>query len=206
MKLQSFAMLLPCGVGIFSGVEFVCCPNPAANSRRSQTVDLSNKGNEIDKKHIAVNDDDADDEDADDDDYYDDDYDDDDDLNLKTSTTTTTTTTTTTERPVDVYLSHFDSQHEHEAFKTAQKSLEENHREKVTKVLARDFQMRCFLIHVNIADIFFIYFLGDERMERVRRTLSRDATERSQRCRGVQKENDCQIPENCRGFGRGGLS
>lgn len=26
MKLKSFGMLLPCGVGIFAGVEFVCCP------------------------------------------------------------------------------------------------------------------------------------------------------------------------------------
>ena len=26
MKLRSFAMLLPCGIDVFSGVEFVCCP------------------------------------------------------------------------------------------------------------------------------------------------------------------------------------
>ncbi|KAH6931155.1 hypothetical protein HPB50_022512 [Hyalomma asiaticum] len=30
MRLRSFAMLLPCGVDIFSGVEFVCCP-PASS-------------------------------------------------------------------------------------------------------------------------------------------------------------------------------
>lgn len=30
MKLQSFAMLQPCGLGVFSGVEFVCCP-PASH-------------------------------------------------------------------------------------------------------------------------------------------------------------------------------
>jgi secreted beta amyloid protein, putative (fragment) len=29
MRLHNFAMLLPCGVGIFGGVEFVCCPNGA---------------------------------------------------------------------------------------------------------------------------------------------------------------------------------
>lgn len=133
MRLQSFAMLLPCGVGIFSGVEFVCCPNPTSNTRRAQTSILSNKGNGIDKKHVITSTDEDDDDDSDEDYYYDDDYDEDDDI--KTSSTTTTTTTTTTERPVDLYLSHFDSQHEHEAFKSAQKALEENHREKVTKVL-----------------------------------------------------------------------
>ena len=26
MKVKSFAMLLPCGIDVFSGVEFVCCP------------------------------------------------------------------------------------------------------------------------------------------------------------------------------------
>jgi len=30
--LQSYAMLLPCGVGIFNGVEFVCCPTSSLNS------------------------------------------------------------------------------------------------------------------------------------------------------------------------------
>ncbi|GAB6024271.1 hypothetical protein CHUAL_008964 [Chamberlinius hualienensis] len=27
MQLRSFAMLLPCGIAVFSGVEFVCCPH-----------------------------------------------------------------------------------------------------------------------------------------------------------------------------------
>lgn len=26
LSLRSFAMLLPCGISLFSGVEFVCCP------------------------------------------------------------------------------------------------------------------------------------------------------------------------------------
>lgn len=25
-EIRSFAMLLPCGISLFSGVEFVCCP------------------------------------------------------------------------------------------------------------------------------------------------------------------------------------
>lgn len=32
MRLRSFAMLLPCGVDIFSGVEFVCCPTEGKSS------------------------------------------------------------------------------------------------------------------------------------------------------------------------------
>lgn len=51
------------------------------------------------------------------------------------TTTTTTTSTTTTEKPVDYYFTHFDSKREHDAFKEAQKSLEDSHREKVTKVM-----------------------------------------------------------------------
>lgn len=31
--LQSYAMLLPCGVGIFNGVEFVCCPTSTSNQQ-----------------------------------------------------------------------------------------------------------------------------------------------------------------------------
>ena len=27
MHLQTFGMLQPCGVDVFSGVEFVCCPH-----------------------------------------------------------------------------------------------------------------------------------------------------------------------------------
>jgi amyloid beta A4 protein len=29
LELRSFAMLLPCGVDVFQGVEFVCCPKNA---------------------------------------------------------------------------------------------------------------------------------------------------------------------------------
>lgn len=148
MKLQSYAMLLPCGVGIFSGVEFVCCPGAASSTTqkpiemevtkgslfdqiRSNSVPKDNNSDEDDRDNNA----DATDDDDDDDDYYDDDYEEDEDDEPSPSTsTTTTTTTTTTERPIDQYLSHFDSMKEHDTFKSAQKNLEEGHREKVTKV------------------------------------------------------------------------
>lgn len=36
MNLQSFAMLQPCGLGVFSGVEFVCCPH--ASQKKADAV------------------------------------------------------------------------------------------------------------------------------------------------------------------------
>merc|ERR1712038_1753798 len=34
MRLRPFAMLLPCGIDVFSGVEFVCCPAKKARKER----------------------------------------------------------------------------------------------------------------------------------------------------------------------------
>ncbi len=193
MKLQSYAMLLPCGVGIFSGVEFVCCPHtglgsghsaPAGAAAAAHSFVGASKNSEYWKKMTAQADDagalsetkqafssnansnsnkirstnsDSDsDEDTGngngngnsndangDDDYYDDDdYEEEEEEEAKaraassTTTTTTSTTTTTTESPVKFYLSHFNSQKEHDAFKDAQKALEDDHKSKVTKVSA----------------------------------------------------------------------
>jgi amyloid beta A4 protein len=36
MRVKSFAMLLPCGIDVFSGVEFVCCP--AANKNKAEAT------------------------------------------------------------------------------------------------------------------------------------------------------------------------
>lgn len=191
LKLQSYAMLLPCGVGIFSGVEFVCCPHSSAGhaavpstSAAAHSLVGSNKNSEYWKKVTAQAEDTAsalsetkqtfnsntnnnnnkirksnsDNSDSDedngngngndngdangDDDYYDDDdYEEEEEEEAakaraasSTSTTTTSTTTTTTESPVKFYLSHFNSQKEHDAFKDAQKALEDDHKSKVTKV------------------------------------------------------------------------
>ena len=38
MRLRSFAMLLPCGIDVFSGVEFVCCP--AKKARKGQRIQI----------------------------------------------------------------------------------------------------------------------------------------------------------------------
>ena len=36
MRLRSFAMLLPCGIDVFSGVEFVCCPTKKARKGQQE--------------------------------------------------------------------------------------------------------------------------------------------------------------------------
>ena len=38
MKLKSFAMLLPCGIDVFSGVEFVCCPPKPASAQSATST------------------------------------------------------------------------------------------------------------------------------------------------------------------------
>ena len=34
MRVKSFAMLLPCGIDVFSGVEFVCCPRKTSADKK----------------------------------------------------------------------------------------------------------------------------------------------------------------------------
>ena len=40
MKVKSFAMLLPCGIDVFSGVEFVCCPF-SKNTKKGAGLELT---------------------------------------------------------------------------------------------------------------------------------------------------------------------
>ena len=46
MRVKDFAMLLPCGIDVFSGVEFVCCPrhnedNKAAVAKKGEGRDIA---------------------------------------------------------------------------------------------------------------------------------------------------------------------
>uniref|UniRef100_A0A224XKV8 Putative conserved plasma membrane protein n=1 Tax=Panstrongylus lignarius TaxID=156445 RepID=A0A224XKV8_9HEMI len=150
MSLRTFAMLLPCGISLFSGVEFVCCPGKAEKNGIKKVIvpALPMGGSEVfdniddtDTDDLEADDDDSDaddDEDEDDDDDYDG-YDD-------GSTAGTTSTTSTTEPPppprpttglptADPYFTNFDPRAEHQAYKEALQRLEELHREKVTKVM-----------------------------------------------------------------------
>lgn len=152
LQLRSFAMLLPCGISLFSGVEFVCCPAKADKSsvKKSMLPSTSISGSEVfdrmeNADRAVVDDVDGDDDDDEDDldDEDDDDYDnyDDNAISSSSTTTTSTTTTTTTARPTtglptpDPYFTHFDPRAEHKAYKEALQRLEEVHREKVTKVM-----------------------------------------------------------------------
>lgn len=38
MQIRSFAMLLPCGISLFSGVEFVCCPKTLKGINKTQKL------------------------------------------------------------------------------------------------------------------------------------------------------------------------
>ncbi|XP_075976542.1 amyloid-beta-like protein isoform X3 [Anticarsia gemmatalis] len=84
LKLRTFAMLLPCGISLFSGVEFVCCPkhfkeNVKMHKPLDVGVPVSPGGEEMLAASAAM--DERDDDLLDDDDALDDD-DDDDTLNL----------------------------------------------------------------------------------------------------------------------------
>merc|ERR1711972_905518 len=98
MKVKSFAMLLPCGIDVFSGVEFVCCPlkNSLVTGPPKKERIVDNAGhdkpltsswpNELKLQEIENDKDDSkfseddldDDEDYDDDEYYEDDEEEDD--------------------------------------------------------------------------------------------------------------------------------
>merc|ERR1719264_1568357 len=138
-------MLLPCGIDVFSGVEFVCCPKKT-NADKKEKLISSSWPSDLKLQKIDKSDDDDDDEedeyyddedddwlDDDDDDEYDDDYYDDDDY---LEETTTTTTTTTTQRPTaDPYFTHYDPKEDHGAYRKAEQRFEERHRGKVSQVM-----------------------------------------------------------------------
>merc|ERR1712117_65664 len=160
MRLRSFAMLLPCGIDVFSGVEFVCCPAKKVRKERVTKEEKTLASAWPEELKLKPLDDDLLDEE--DDDYYDEDYEEDDDYyedeyndesekdslgdiqvaihfpqdESSSSTTSTTTTTTTTARPTaDPYFTHYDPRDEHAAFMQAERRFEERHRAKVSKVM-----------------------------------------------------------------------
>uniref|UniRef100_T1JN54 Beta-amyloid-like protein n=1 Tax=Strigamia maritima TaxID=126957 RepID=T1JN54_STRMM len=130
MQLRSFAMLLPCGIDIFSGVEFVCCPNAKEKSNKMpvpseiKLTRLEKVTREERKDSIEAMDDDDSSSDS-----SSSEEDDDSDTSEEQVTPSTPSSTP------DYYYSHFDAKREHEEFKAAEKRLEETHREKVTKVM-----------------------------------------------------------------------
>uniref|UniRef100_A0A914XLA2 E2 domain-containing protein n=1 Tax=Plectus sambesii TaxID=2011161 RepID=A0A914XLA2_9BILA len=119
MVVRSFAVLEPCGLDLFSGVEFVCCPGDAAEQKAHS-----------DEKVVDIDgtDDDEDDDDDDEDDYYDDD--DDDDEKAKDEKKDPDE-----KMEQDPYFRQVDPDNEHQMYKDALHRLERKHREKVAKVM-----------------------------------------------------------------------
>ncbi|XP_011309203.1 beta-amyloid-like protein isoform X2 [Fopius arisanus] len=71
MNLRSFAMLLPCGISLFSGVEFVCCPKHLKeNPKPKKPIDLpvpKDVDDDLDENDDDLDDDDDSDADSDND-------------------------------------------------------------------------------------------------------------------------------------------
>uniref|UniRef100_A0A8R1TUU5 A4_EXTRA domain-containing protein n=1 Tax=Onchocerca volvulus TaxID=6282 RepID=A0A8R1TUU5_ONCVO len=114
MAVRSFAVLEPCGLDLFTGVEFVCCPGD------DRTEELVKKQVEEEE----TEDDDDDDYDDDDDGEYTEDSDDDDGKDLSTKSVLQ-----------DPYFKISDPVNEHERFKEAQQRVEKRHRAKINKVM-----------------------------------------------------------------------
>ncbi|CAD6190653.1 unnamed protein product [Caenorhabditis auriculariae] len=103
--LRSFAVLEPCSIDMFTGVEFVCCPNDQPLKE------------EI-RKRLSDDDDKDDDDDSLDEDYTEDDSDDADE-----------------EAEQDPYFKAANWTHEHEDFKDAEERMDSRHRNKIDKVM-----------------------------------------------------------------------
>jgi len=134
MTLKSFAMLLPCGIDVFSGVEFVCCPKNYKGSSKSYKADSKNYDSknykaghgstqsmeleepralpELDQRLVQGS------------------------QSGSTAAPKEATTTASQELNTrDEYFSRFDPHEEHDAFRRAEQRLEERHREKVSKIM-----------------------------------------------------------------------
>lgn len=112
MTVRSFAVLEPCSLDLFTGVEFVCCPivdkitSPSVGARLSEHSKLPLKEDEEDKEYV-------------------DEYDDsDEDVSIEKSS-----------EDQDPYFKNKDSANEHENFREAEERLDKKHREKIDKVM-----------------------------------------------------------------------
>lgn len=118
MTLKSFAMLLPCGIDVFSGVEFVCCPKNYKGHGKARPMEVEEPVAlpQVDRR--------AHQPEA---------------ANAAAATTTMPKIVTTTPSQEvgtrDEYFSRFDPHEEHDAFRRAEQRLEERHREKVSKIM-----------------------------------------------------------------------
>jgi amyloid beta A4 protein len=133
MALRSFAILEPCGLDMFRGVEFVCCPKNkgkialamffyknikivgALGTDNTNPIKITAEN----KKDDEDEDDDEDDDEESEEDPKDKEKNDENDELAK----------------LDPYFKEDDTASEHERFKEAEERLEKKHRKKVTKVI-----------------------------------------------------------------------
>ncbi|KAB7507441.1 Beta-amyloid-like protein [Armadillidium nasatum] len=110
LSLKAFAMLLPCGIDVFSGVEFVCCPKDFKNHGKAQTMEVEEPIAlpQTDRRAESSN---------------------------HGSPRSESTTPSQEVGTRDEYFSRFDPHEEHDAFRKAEQRLEERHREKVSKIM-----------------------------------------------------------------------
>ncbi|CAJ0578915.1 unnamed protein product, partial [Mesorhabditis spiculigera] len=107
MNVHSFAMLEPCGLDLFTGVEFVCCPAKSAD----ELVEVKPVTEAAKKEE------------------YDDEYDDDDDSESDEDDEPAD------KKTQDPYFKTVDPDNEHENFKNAMERLERKYRDKLNKVM-----------------------------------------------------------------------
>ncbi|CAI2356815.1 unnamed protein product [Caenorhabditis sp. 36 PRJEB53466] len=105
MIVRSFAVLEPCALDLFTGVEFVCCPNDQTNKTDGRKVD-------------------EEDDDDDDDDAYEDDYSEESDEKEEEDS-----------NAQDPYFKIANWTNEHDDFKKAELRMDSKHRKKVDKVM-----------------------------------------------------------------------
>lgn len=115
LTLKAFAMLLPCGIDVFSGVEFVCCPKSYKGRGlvRPQQMEEPLALPSMERRPIPP-------------------------TSSTPAPAATRTRPTTAPQEVgtrDSYFSRFDPHEEHEAYRRAEQRLEERHREKVSKIM-----------------------------------------------------------------------
>ncbi|KAL3081295.1 hypothetical protein niasHT_039772 [Heterodera trifolii] len=128
MRLRSFAILEPCGLSMFRGVEFVCCPRDL-EERIEKVVDLEAEATATKLKNSK----DEDQEEEEDED--DEEYDDDDEEEEADDKTAKKETTADAKAEQDAYFKDDPQGNEHERFREAEERLEKRHRKKVTKVI-----------------------------------------------------------------------
>ncbi|XP_055715613.1 amyloid-beta-like protein isoform X17 [Phlebotomus papatasi] len=137
MQMRSFAMLLPCGISLFSGVEFVCCPKHFKDAVKVKKIDLPAMSPELEGLPMSddLEADDDDDMDMSEDILTDEDGDDEDDYDSDEDTGSDGEDSGASDENWDMPSGSLAGKDQTIINEEAQQRLEEAHREKVTRVM-----------------------------------------------------------------------